>query len=101
MALVTRVDGRGLGESVAHAITCAARGGCEARPPPPLAQRRERRPVPPARPAVPATRATAAFQALRGVAEVAKRAWIFCPGYRRYRSELENPRVPTEPIPLE
>jgi len=101
MALVTRVDGRGLGESVAHAITCAARGGCAARPPPPLAQRRERRPVPPARPAVPAKRAAAAFHALRGVAEVAKKAWIVCLGYRRYRYELEHPRVPTEAIPLE
>jgi hypothetical protein len=100
-ALVPRVDGRGLAESLTHAITCAARGGCAARPPPPLARRSAPRPAPPARPAVPAGRAAAAFQALRGVAEVAKRAWIVCLGYRRYRYEIEHPRMPTEAMPME
>jgi hypothetical protein len=100
-ALVTRVDGRGLGESVVNAITCSARGGCAARPPPPTARRPEPRPAPPPRPAVPAARAAAAFHALRGIAEVAKKAWIVCLGYRRYHYELEHPRIPTEAMPME
>ncbi|HEY6778429.1 MAG TPA: hypothetical protein VI122_18125 [Thermoleophilaceae bacterium] len=118
-ALVARVDGRGMGESVAHAITCAARGGCAARPPPAVDERPEPRPVPPvrpkvpaevpaarpevpaARPEVPAARAAAAFRTLRGVADVAKKAWIVCLGYRRYRYEVEHPRLPTEAMPME
>jgi hypothetical protein len=46
-------------------------------------------------------RAAGAFQALRGVAYVAKRAWIVCLGYRRYRYEVEHPRLPTETMPTE
>jgi hypothetical protein len=123
--LVPRIDGRGLGESVAHAITCAARGGCAARPPPPAAGRPESRPGPPARPAQPARpapsarpaqpprpaqparpapspgRTAAAFQALRGAGEVAKKVWIVCLGYRRQRYELEHPRAPLEAMPPE
>lgn len=99
--LVPRVDGRGLGGSVAHAITCAARGGCAARPPPPVA----RRPLPgrarPARPEVPVGRAAAAFQALRRAEKVARKVWIVCLGYRRYRYELEHPLAPNEAIPVE
>jgi hypothetical protein len=56
-ALIPRIDGRGLGESVAHAITCAARGGCAARPPPQVTHRprpRAARPALPAPPAAPA-----------------------------------------------
>jgi phage tail tape-measure protein len=100
-ALVPRIDGRGLGGSVAHAITCAARGGCAARPPPPVAPRTKPRLVRPVRPARPVGRAAAASQALRGAGEVAKRVWIVCLGYRRYRYELEHPRAPTEAMPLE
>jgi hypothetical protein len=56
----------------------------------------------------PATRASApperrtvdAFRRLRGVAAVAKRAWIVCLGYRRWRYELAHPSAPTEPLPL-
>jgi hypothetical protein len=100
-ALIPRVDGRALAESVAQAITGAARGGTAARPPPPLARRQKPRPAPPAGPTVPPDRAAAAFQALRGIAEVAKRAWIVCLGYRRYRYELEHSRAPTEAMPME
>jgi hypothetical protein len=100
-ALVPRVDGRDLGGSVAQAITCAARGGCAARSPPPAAQSPKPRPARPVRPAVPAGRAAVAFQALRGVGEIAKKAWIVCLGYRRYRYELEHPRAPTEVMPLD
>jgi hypothetical protein len=100
-AIVPRVDGRGLGDSVAHAVTCAARGGCAVQSPQRAVGPRQRRLAQPARPAVPAARAAAAFQALRGVGEVGKRAWIVCLGYRRYVYEREHPRVPTEAMPLE
>jgi hypothetical protein len=99
--LVPRVDGRGLGSSVAHAITCAARGGCAARPPPPVAARPRRRPARPTRPAVPVSRAAAALHALRGAGEVAKKVWIVCLGYRRHRYELDHPRAPTEAMPVD
>jgi hypothetical protein len=107
-ALLTRVDGRGLGASVAQAITCTARGGCPARPPPESAERRAPRRVRPAHPEVPMgrpgvspARAAAAFRTLRGVTDVAKKVWIVCLGYRRYRYEVEHPRAPTEAMPLE
>lgn len=99
--LVPRVDGRGLGGSVAHAITCAARGGCAARPPPPVARRPMPGRAPPARPTVPVGRAAAAFQALRRAGKVARKAWIVCLGYRRYRYELEHPLAPNEAMPVE
>jgi hypothetical protein len=100
-ALVPRVDGGGLGESVAHAMTCAVRGTCASRPPPTVADSPRPQPVRPARPAVPIDRAAAAFQALRGAGEVAKKVWIVCLGYRRHRYELEHPRAPTEAMPLD
>jgi hypothetical protein len=100
-ALVPRVDGGGLGEAVAHRLTCAVRGNCAARPPPNVADSPRLRPVRPARPAVPIDRAAAAFQALRGAGQVAKKIWIVCLGYRRYRYELDHPRAPTEVMPLE
>jgi hypothetical protein len=100
-ALVPRVDGRGLGEAVADRITCAARGNCAARPPPNVADSPRLRQVRPGRPAVHVDRAAASFQALRGAGEVAKKVWLVCLGYRRYRYELEHPRAPTEVMPLE
>ena len=100
-AVVSRVDGRALGGSVAHALTCAARGGCAAeRGSPASAAPRASRRAPPSVPAVevagvpaerrlarpsvqaggragrprdPAARAAAASEALRGVGKVAKR----------------------------
>ena len=53
------------------------------------------------RPRDPAARASAASEALRGVGKVAKRLWIVCLGYRRYRYELERPRAPSEALPLD
>jgi hypothetical protein len=32
---------------------------------------------------------------------LARRAWLVCLGYRRFRYELEHPRAPTEPMPLD
>jgi hypothetical protein len=46
-----------------------------------------------------AAQASRAFQSLRGVAWIARQSWIVCLGYRRWRYELEHPRVPTEPLP--
>ena len=100
-ALVPRIDGRSLGGSVANAMSCAVRGNCAARPPPPGAEHPKPRPVRPARPAVPIDRAAAAFQALRGAGKVAKKVWIVCLGYRRHRYELEHPRAPTEAMPVD
>jgi hypothetical protein len=31
---------------------------------------------------------------------LARRAWIVCLGYRRFRYELEHPRLPSEAMPL-
>ena len=42
-----------------------------------------------------------AFRRLRGVAEVGKRLWILCLGYRRYVYERDHPRAPTEAMPLD
>jgi hypothetical protein len=115
-ALSPRIDGRALGGSVAHAITCAARAACDVggghsrdhsirrrSAESAIAHPGARGRAPPARPGqtlVPVSRSAAAFQVLRGVRRVAQRAWILCLGYRRYVYEREHPRVPTEPMPL-
>jgi hypothetical protein len=114
-AVRPHVDGRALGGSVAHAITCAARGGCDL-------ERQERRlrrrsspsPTghPPARlPPRPrsgrlagptsAGRAADASRVLRGVRSVAQKAWIVCLGYRRFVYERSRPRLPTEAMPVD
>jgi hypothetical protein len=114
-AVRPHVDGRALGGSVAHAITCAARGGCD------LERKEHRRPqrsspspaghtparLPPrprsGRLAGPTSgdRAAAASRVLRGVRTVAQRAWIVCLGYRRFVYERSHPRLPTEAMPLD
>jgi hypothetical protein len=123
-ALRPDVDGRALGGSVAHAITCAARGGCDlggqrkrlaqasprspaAQPPaglrsagPPPGGRAT--PIPADRAApIPADRAAPAFQVLRRIEDVARKAWIVCLGYRRFVYERSRPRPPTEAMPLD
>jgi len=108
---------RELGELVAKRITGAAaaqpdtplrtpiaappRAPPAAPAPPPV----PRRPAPPAPrgsapPPASTPRAVDAFRSLRGVSEVAKRAWIFCLGYGRWRYELEHPMPPNEALPL-
>ena len=98
LTLAPAVDGRSVGGAVAHAISCAARGGCGADRRAPRAV--ERAPPRPGRRAVGSARTAAAFQALRGVRYVAKRVWLVCLGYRRYRYELEHPHAPNEAMPL-
>jgi hypothetical protein len=61
---------------------------------------RVRAPAPPPH-APPPLRAADAFQRLRDVGTVAKHTWIFCLGYRSWRYEVEHPRAPTVPVPLE
>jgi hypothetical protein len=122
-ALAPRLDGRGLGATVAHAITCAARGGCTgesapagAAPGSRSARRvhgaaaaprpaRPRAPAAPPSPAprapIPAERAPPASQALRRIHQVGRRVWIFCVGYRRYVYERDHPRISLEGIPVE
>jgi hypothetical protein len=46
------------------------------------------------------SRAVDAFRRLRGVTTIARRAWIVCLGYRRWREELAHPRAPTQALPL-
>ncbi|HEX2126500.1 MAG TPA: hypothetical protein VHF45_08085 [Thermoleophilaceae bacterium] len=114
-ALRPDVDGRALGGSVAHAITCAARGGCDVgrqqqrrpqAPPPSAAQPPARLPSagpPPGGRAAPirADRAATPFQVLRRIRNVARKAWIVCLGYRRFVYERSRPRPPTEAMPLD
>jgi hypothetical protein len=94
-----------LGKAVAQRITCAARDLCAAgargpggaggtlggtaREPRSSARRHPRTRTP-----------AGALPAARGVGNVAKRAWIVCFGYRRWRSELAHPRTPRESMPL-
>jgi hypothetical protein len=107
-AMSTRESDRDLGELVAKRI---ARAPSELAPAPataapgrtPAAPRASAPPAPAPRmsaPPAPAPRAVEAFRGLRGVADVAKRAWIFCLGYRRWKYELEHPSAPTEALPL-
>jgi hypothetical protein len=46
-------------------------------------------------------RAVDAFRRLRGVTTLARRAWIVCLGYRRWRYELAHPLPPTQALPLD
>jgi hypothetical protein len=83
----------GLGEAVAERITCAARGACLGDKPSP-APHREMPPRPPRR------EAAADSAPLRGVSGVAKRAWILCLGYRRWRYDVEHPPTPRQVVPV-
>jgi hypothetical protein len=117
LTLAPPVDGRSLGGAVAHAITCAARGGCAAAAPelsPPRAGVAPPRPAPPVAPpraapppraaspprAAPLPQAPPESRALQGARTAAKRLWLVCLGYRRLRHDLEHPRLPTEGIPV-
>jgi hypothetical protein len=112
-ALRERAGDRSLGEAVARRFTCAARGACAAAAPAvpaapvvPAAPGLAGRPGPRARGRArtgrprPA-RAVDALRRLRAVGALAKRVWIVCLGYRRAMYELDHPRAPTEPMPLE
>lgn len=88
ISLAPEVEGRSLGGLVAHRIACTVGGGCVATATEPA----RRRPAPAA--LVPRTRRGAAvgIQGARRVAgTIARRAWIACLGYRRYRYEREHP----------
>jgi hypothetical protein len=104
----------GVGETVASRITCAAGGSCAGAPEHvpargragPASLQAPVRDSPPARAGPPTrpTRARAidALRRLRGVGvTLAKRAWIVCLGYRRFRYELEHPRAPNQVMPVE
>jgi hypothetical protein len=89
---------RELGALVAKRITCAAGGACaDSRA---GVVRPGRAAVAPAGRGVPRTRAVDAFRRLRGVAQLTKRIWIACLGYRRFLYERDHPRAPTEAMPL-
>lgn len=93
---------RGVGEAVAGRLVCAVRGSCAGSPEPALAGA-----APAAGPLIPARgvsrrRALDALHRLRSVgAKLVKRAWIVCIGYRRFRYEVEHPRLPNEAMPLD
>jgi hypothetical protein len=90
---------RGLGEALARRIAGRpAAAGSVSRP-------RAARPRPAGPAAAPSrapspSREADAFQRLRRVGGVARRAWILCLGYGRWRWELDHPRIPMEPMSL-
>jgi hypothetical protein len=94
---------RGLGEAVTGRLVCAARGSCG--PAPSLAAAVAPRMAgggPVLAPRVSRRRALDALRRLRAVgAKLVRRAWIVCIGYRRFRYELEHPRLPHEAMPLD
>ena len=107
-ALAPRVEGRDLGAAVAARISCAARGKCASEDPraPGAAAPATGVAAPGASAAPPLPRrgwqAGRALPLLQRVAgAVARRAWIACLGYRRYRYEREHPRrlSPFESMP--
>jgi hypothetical protein len=116
-ALRPAAGDRRLGDAVAERISCAARGSCAAG--------REAALAPASVPGVAAPGAAApgapsagrrggdalgapgrarVVDALRRLrvagGALARRAWIVCLGYRRFRYELEHPRLPSEAMPL-
>jgi hypothetical protein len=97
------LGGEGLGEAVAARIVCGARGGT--RCPAPRRSPSPRSPAPrspsPRSPARSSPLRAEGVQRLRGVAQVAKRVWVVCLGYKRLRYEVEHPRTSGEPMPLD
>jgi len=108
LALAPSVEGRALGAQLLERLTCTVRDGCGAReeapdqplavalaPPPPRAAPPRAAPVSP-------ERAALAFRVLRGVKKVARRAWIVCLGWERYRYELDHPEamIPGHTMPV-
>jgi hypothetical protein len=98
---------RGMGEAVAGRLVCAAGGSCagSAEPSPAgagLSAPRTSAAGPGLARGVSRRRALDALRRLQSVgAKLVKRAWIVCIGYRRFRYELEHPRLPNEAMPLE
>jgi hypothetical protein len=126
---ITGESGAGLGEAVAERITCAARDACGAaladsagggalpgrgrrgspgrgspgRSRPgraPGGSLRGPRGVRPSAPRGAPPVAAADGLAVRGAAGLAKRAWIVCLGYRRWRYDVEHPLTPRQAVPL-
>jgi hypothetical protein len=116
--LAPRADGRGAGATLVHAITCAARDGCERR----RSARRPRRSftvpflVPPGetrgrpqRPRAPGSRRSlprlsgriGGERLRRGVGLAWRRAWFGCLAYERFRYGFLHPesRFPGHAIP--
>ena len=60
------------------------------------------RAAPPRAAPVSPERAALAFRVLRGVKKVARRAWIVCLGWERYRYELDHPEavIPGHTMPV-
>jgi hypothetical protein len=114
-----RVEAEALGSELVHAITCAARGGCEAAPggrpggtprgmvsvPPlvPVAPRERRAPAARPRSFTPLLRGRALVRrAGRSAGVLWRRSWVLCLGYERARYGFLHPEVrfPHVPIPL-
>jgi hypothetical protein len=94
--------GAALGGALSERIVCGARsvGGsasrCASR-----ARTSARRSASSASAAPPLARTADAFQRLRGFSQVAKRVWVVCLGYKRWRYELEHPRTLRDPMPVD
>src|SRR5688572_1033781 len=89
---------RGLGETIARRLSCAAAGACAGAPAAPAVSGGRLAPV---RRRVTRARALDAFRRLRGAGALTKRLWIACLGYRRVMNELQRPRAPTDAMPLD
>jgi hypothetical protein len=70
--------------------------------PPPVLARHRPSPTPAQAARVSTSRAAAAFHALRGIKAIARRAWIVCLGWERYRYERAHPQisVPGRAMPI-
>ena len=98
--LAPRVEGRSLGAALAHRLTCAAGAGCAAQRLNTFGVHRV-----PNRSADGHRRAAVSLgvpAARRVAGALARRAWIACLGYRRYRYERAHPGrlSPFDPIPV-
>jgi hypothetical protein len=110
-----RADAGQLGAELVKTVTCAARGGCEAkrgaRPPRSPAGRLVT--VPPLVPVAPRTRSPTSVRgrrfdgqlirrARRSAGTLWRRAWLLCLGYERVRYSVLHPeiRFPHQTIPL-
>ena len=98
VALAPRVEGRSLGAAVAHRIACAAGGECVRATPVVPELRHADASLPHTTP----NTAAGLAGARRVAGALARRAWIACLGYRRYRYERSHPRrlSPLDPIPV-
>ena len=109
VALAPRVEGRSVAATLAHRLTCTAGASCGRRVDSLGVHRVPNRPPDGLRGSTPGMRAGGASAAAMGVpaarrvvGALARRAWIACIGYRRYRYDRSRPGrlSPLDPMPV-